>query len=90
VKKTDYPADWPGHEELDTLPDAAWRTGGSAIVDPYGNYVAGPLGDEEGILYGDLDLGEVARAKFDLDVVGHYARPDVFQLRVNTIRPTSP
>jgi nitrilase len=45
--------------------------------------LAGPLFDEEGILYADLDLAEVARSKLDFDVVGHYARPDVFQLIVN-------
>ena len=45
--------------------------------------LAGPLYDQEGILYADLDLGEIARSKFDFDVTGHYARPDVFQLTVN-------
>lgn len=57
--------------------------GGSAIISPLGDVLAGPLYDEEGILYADLDLAEVARGKFDFDVVGHYARPDVFQLVVN-------
>jgi len=51
--------------------------------------VAGPLFDQEGVLYADLDLGEVARGKLDLDVVGHYARPDVFQLIVDE-RPKPP
>jgi nitrilase len=41
------------------------------------------LYDREGILYVKLDLGAIPRSKFDFDVVGHYARPDVFQLRVN-------
>jgi nitrilase len=45
--------------------------------------LAGPLWDREGILYAELDMGEVARGKFDFDVTGHYARPDVFQLYVN-------
>jgi nitrilase len=48
-----------------------------------GKVLAGPLYDEEGILFADLDMGAVARSKFDFDVVGHYARPDVFQLLVN-------
>lgn len=39
--------------------------------------------EQEGILFADLDLGAIARSKFDFDVVGHYARPDVFQLSVN-------
>ena len=57
--------------------------GGSAIISPMGKVIAGPLFDEEGILYAGLDLGEIVRAKLDFDVVGHYARPDVFQLIVN-------
>jgi nitrilase len=57
--------------------------GGSAIVSPLGDVIAGPLYDREGILFADLDLGEIVRGKVDFDVVGHYARPDVFQLIVN-------
>ncbi len=63
--------------------------GGSAIISPLGDVLAGPLYNEEGILYADLDLAEVARGKFDFDVVGHYARPDIFQLTVNE-KPTMP
>jgi nitrilase len=44
---------------------------------------AGPKYGEECILTADLDMAELARAKFDFDVVGHYARPDVFRLEVN-------
>ena len=55
----------------------------SAIISPLGEVLAGPLFDQEGILFATLDLGEIARSKFDFDVVGHYARPDVFQLIVN-------
>jgi nitrilase len=57
--------------------------GGSAIVSPMGRMLAGPLFDEEGILTAELDMSAIARSKFDFDVVGHYARPDVFQLIVN-------
>jgi nitrilase len=57
--------------------------GGSAIVDPYGQYLAGPIWDQEGILIADLDLAEITRAKFDFDVTGHYSRPDVFKFEVN-------
>jgi nitrilase len=46
--------------------------------------LAGPLYDRSGILTADLDLDEIARGKFDFDVVGHYARPDIFRLVVNT------
>jgi nitrilase len=57
--------------------------GGSAVISPLGKVLAGPLYEQEGILFADLDMGAIARSKFDFDVVGHYARPDVFQLIVN-------
>jgi nitrilase len=82
VTKVMVPSDLEGIEDLDDAPEVLCR-GGSAIVSPLGEYVSGPLYDEEGMLVADLDLAEVARGKFDLDVVGHYARPDVFQLIVN-------
>jgi nitrilase len=77
-----YPEDFEGREELEGQPEVLSR-GGSAIISPLGKVLAGPLFDEEGILTAELDLGEVIRGKYDLDVVGHYARPDVFQLQVN-------
>ncbi len=83
VTKTMYPRDLPGIDDLAALPEVLCR-GGSAIVSPYGDYVAGPLWDEEGMLVADLDMSEVVRARFDFDVTGHYARPDVFQLLVNS------
>ncbi len=82
VSKDMYPADLPGVEELETQPDIMCR-GGSAIVSPLGDVIAGPLWDQEGMLLADLDLREVARARFDFDATGHYARPDVFRLSVN-------
>lgn len=82
VTKAMYPPDLEGVEALAAMPDVLCR-GASAIVNPMGEFLAGPLLGEEGILYADLDMAEVARAKLDLDVVGHYARPDVFQLTVN-------
>jgi nitrilase len=58
--------------------------GGSVIVSPLGEIMAGPLFDREGTLRAELDLDDVTRARLDFDVMGHYARPDVFQLKVNT------
>jgi nitrilase len=81
VTKAMYPADLPGIEELDFQPDVMCR-GGSVIVSPMGQVLAGPLYGEEGILCADLDMGEVVRGKLDFDVVGHYARPDVFAYKV--------
>ena len=88
VTKSMYPAELEGLESLADAPEVLCR-GGSAIVSPLGEYVSGPLYDEEGMMIADLDLAEVAQGKFDLDVVGHYARPDVFQLMVNE-RPAPP
>ncbi len=82
VTKDMYPADLREHPELQTLPDEMCR-GGSVIVSPMGIVIAGPLFGSEGILHADLDLGEIVRSKVDFDVVGHYSRPDVFQLFVN-------
>jgi len=82
VTKEMYPDDLEGLDELDEHPDVICR-GGSAIISPFGEVLAGPLYDKQGILFADIDLAEVARGKFDFDVVGHYARPDVFQLVVN-------
>jgi len=82
VTKNMYPTDLEAIEELADQPDIMCR-GGSVIVAPSGEVLAGPLWDQEGILYADLDLEEVTRAKIDFDVVGHYARPDIFQLNVN-------
>jgi nitrilase len=83
-----YPVELVGREDLAAQPEVMCR-GGSAIVSPLGEVLAGPLFDQEGTLLADLDMGEIARSKFDFDVVGHYARPDVFQLTVNE-RPAAP
>jgi nitrilase len=82
VTRSMYPEDLEAREELDGQPEVMCR-GGSAIVSPLGEVLAGPLFGEEGLLTAELDLGEVARSRLDFDVIGHYARPDVFQLTVN-------
>ena len=88
VTKEMYPQDLEGLEDLAAQPEILSR-GGSAIISPLGDIVAGPLFDQEGILYADLDLADVARSKLDFDVVGHYARPDIFQLIINE-KPAPP
>ncbi len=82
VTKEHYPADIEILDEMKDWP-AVLCPGGTSIYDPLGQPVAGPLLGEPGVLFADLDMGDVARGKFDFDVVGHYARPDVFQLTVN-------
>jgi hypothetical protein len=57
--------------------------GGSGIISPRGTYLAGPLYDQEGIVYADIDLETIIWAKAMVDVIGHYARPDVARLILN-------
>lgn len=57
--------------------------GGSVIVGPMGDVLAGPLKNAEGLLTAEIDLNDLVKARYDFDVVGHYARPDVFQLNVD-------
>jgi len=56
--------------------------GGSIIVSPLGKAIAGPLFDQPGALVAELDLDEITEAKLDFDVIGHYARKDIFNLNV--------
>ncbi|MBW5420382.1 nitrilase [Streptomyces sp. BG9H] len=79
--RADLPADV--HPVQGEAPDTVLIGGGSVIVSPLGEVLAGPLRDGEGILTAELDLGELARARFDLDVTGHYGRPDIFSLHVD-------
>jgi nitrilase len=81
MRRKDFPTDYTLAEEVD--PETVMMRGGSCIISPLGQVLAGPLFNEEGILYADLDLADVARSRLDFDAVGHYARPDVFNLTVN-------
>ena len=84
LKGSDIPDDFPEKQTL--YPDAdEWvNPGDSIVIAPGGEIVAGPLNKEAGILYSELDLEKVAIAKRTFDVAGHYSRPDIFQLHVNT------
>lgn len=64
-------------------PDTVLMRGGSCIIDPLGNVLAGPDFDGETILYADIEPSAIVRGKYDFDAVGHYARPDIFTLEVN-------
>jgi len=81
IRRGQYPADYPAIQG--DAPDTVLIRGGSTIISPLGKILAGPIYNEERILTADLDLGQIAEGKYDLDVVGHYARPDVFRLIVN-------
>jgi nitrilase len=80
-RRSDYPADY-----VSSLPesgDAIVSRGGSCIVDPLGNILAGPLWDREGVITAEVDLRAVTRGLYDFDPVGHYSRPDIFSLTVD-------
>ncbi len=79
--RSDCPADYEPVQG--NAPETQLIKGGSLIVSPLGQVLAGPLRDTEGVLTAELDMRDVIRGKFDLDAVGHYARPDVFSLSVN-------
>ena len=81
IKRGSFPQDYPAMQGDD--PNVVLMRGGSSIIDPLGRVLAGPNFEGECILTADIDLAEIPRAKYDFDVVGHYARPDVFRLLVN-------
>ncbi len=81
----DCPEDYDAIQGDD--PATVLMAGGSCIVSPLGEVLAGPGRDGPAILTAELDLAEITHGKYDLDVVGHYSRPDVFRLHVNE-RPT--
>ncbi|HET7923619.1 MAG TPA: carbon-nitrogen hydrolase family protein [Rhodanobacteraceae bacterium] len=70
-------------DELGAAPNA---NGGTSIIGPDGKYIAGPIFDSEEILYGEIDIERAIHEKHSRDIAGHYARPDVFQLVMNTRR----
>jgi nitrilase len=67
-------------------PETVVQAGGSCIIDPFGQILAGPAFGEEAILTAEIDLRNIARGKFDFDVTGHYSRPDIFRLTVEERR----
>ena len=69
--------------------DTVIIAGGSCIISPKGEILAGPIRGEEGILAAELDKNDIIRGKFDLDVTGHYARADIFTLSVNETKQTA-
>ncbi|HMO28034.1 carbon-nitrogen hydrolase family protein [Enterovirga sp.] len=85
--RSDCPQDYAAIQG--DAPDTVLMRGGSCIIGPLGQVMAGPAFGQSQILHAELDLAEIARGKYDFDVVGHYARPDIFRLSVNE-RQTAP
>ncbi|WDI32353.1 carbon-nitrogen hydrolase family protein [Hyphococcus flavus] len=81
MKRSDAPPDFQPVQG--DHPETVLINGGSVIVSPMGELLAGPVFGEETILYADLDPADIARGKMDFDVAGHYARPDIFELSLN-------
>lgn len=82
LRGEDIPDGFPGRAQLFPEPGEWINDGDSVVIDPQGRTVAGPLHREVGILYADIDSTRVAPARRTLDVSGHYARPDIFELQV--------
>ncbi|OAL55532.1 putative nitrilase [Pyrenochaeta sp. DS3sAY3a] len=92
-KVSDFPPDYPPftaeHHDRQAdgspwTPDAILSQGGSCIVGPLGNFLAEPLWNKDGIIYAELSKDELTGSRMDFDAVGSYARPDIFELKVNT------
>jgi nitrilase len=79
-QESSYPDDFPLAGEIEGV--GTIGRGGSAILAPDGSYLAGPLYDEEAILYAELDPARLLAERQRFDPVGHYSRPDVLQLTV--------
>lgn len=89
LTNNDIPNDFPDRETLYPATEEWINPGDSAVVAPGGEIIAGPMRREKGILFADIDSTRVGIAKRDLDVTGHYSRPDIFTLSVDT-QPQSP
>jgi len=82
IQGNDIPASFPERDSL--FKDDEWiNPGDAAVIKPFGGTVAGPLHQEKGILYAEIDLTAARNARKALDVSGHYNRPDIFQLDVD-------
>jgi nitrilase len=82
-RASSYPEDFPLTKLLREAGTDVIGRGGSAVLGPDGSYLAGPLYDDEGILYAELDPARLDQARQRFDPAGHYHRPDVLGLRVS-------
>ncbi|HEY1961432.1 MAG TPA: carbon-nitrogen hydrolase family protein [Rhizomicrobium sp.] len=81
LTRADCPADY--HPVQGDAPATVLIQGGSAIYGPLGEQIAAPVYGRDAVLVADIDVGAIARGKYDFDAVGHYARPDIFTLHID-------
>ncbi|HCD6627967.1 carbon-nitrogen hydrolase family protein [Pseudomonas aeruginosa] len=84
IRLSEYPPEHRATFGLDCPEEGFVMRGGSMIVSPLGEVLAGPVYESETELYADLDMSQLDKGNLDFDACGHYSRPDVFELRVNT------
>ncbi|MCU7835782.1 MAG: carbon-nitrogen hydrolase family protein [gamma proteobacterium symbiont of Taylorina sp.] len=89
LKYKDIPDYFPDKDELFSAAEEWINPGDSIVIAPGGEIIAGPIHNEQTILYAEIDSERVGIARRTLDVAGHYSRPDIFKLHINT-QPQSP
>lgn len=82
IRRSSYPSDLQGYNIVPELSGLVCR-GGSCIIDPCWHYLTKPVWDKETIVYAELDMILPAARKMEHDAIGHYARPEVPELKVN-------
>ena len=83
LMRADIPSDFPEKEMIYPLSENWINAGDSVVIAPGGKIVAGPMREEKGILFAEVDSNAAVNAKRALDVAGHYSRPDIFTLSIN-------
>ena len=81
LTRADCPDDY--HPVQGDAPETVLIRGGSAIYGPLGEEIAAPVYGREAVVVADIDVGAIARGKYDFDAAGHYARPDIFTLHID-------
>jgi nitrilase len=82
LERKDCPSDY-AIDDSKKNPNSVIMNGGSCIISPLGKIIAGPIRNKTEIIFADIDLNEIIKGKYDFDAVGHYARPDIFELNIN-------